>query len=71
MKKWRYYKNSDLFYFDFDYLKDEVQEIDKDGNMEIIVGCPCDMSDAHLYTSISELKVIIKAWENRKGDKKT
>ena len=67
MKKWRYYKNSDLFYFDFNDLKDEVQEIDKDGYMKIVVGYPCDTTDARLYTSISELKVIIKAWENRKG----
>ena len=66
MQKWRHYKNSDLSYFDFDYLKDEVQEIDSNGYMEIIVGCACG-KDARRFTTIDELKVIIKAWENRKG----
>ena len=65
MKNWTFYKlPSDSAYFEMDYLTGDLQAIEKDGQVELSMQCCCG-STVTLWTSIDELKEIVKAWDER------
>ena len=66
MKNWTYYKRSDEAYFDLDYLLGELQAIDTKGDVEVSTQCCCG-STVTIWTTIDELREIVKAWDERKA----
>jgi len=65
MNNWVYFKDFESAYFDLDRYLD-AGEIKSGGEIELTVECCCGF-DTHIFTSIAELKAIIKAWDERNG----
>lgn len=67
MKKWVYYKDGNVAYFELDGLPKETQSIWKDETVEFELTSSEGYTES-FRTSISELKEIIKAWDERNVD---
>ena len=65
MKKWEFFKlPSDSAYFELDSIKGELQAIETNGDIELSTDCCCGHT-VTLWTTIDELKEIVKAWDER------